>query len=547
MCSRYLYVWNSGDSLENFFVRLFLYFPFSAFILFFSFLGCDGIFEFRAVDSVEENSQKVLRFIIGTEPPTLDPNLATDSVSFRLITNLQCGLTRFDTEKLRPVPCLAENWEYEDGGTRVIFKLKDARWSDGKPLTAWDFVYSWNRLLNPKTGAEYAYFLYDLVDAYEFNTGKKKYFSGVTALDDRTLVVYLKKPVVYLPAVVSFMVTFPVREDIIKKCGDRWTEPECYPEIGPFLLKEWKHEYKVVLVPNPHWIGKKPKVSRVELYVVSDPATALNLYKVGFIHAVGLFSLAIHKFRGSPEFITFSGFRGFYVGFNVKKAPFDNVYVRRAFAYATDRKAVVKALGGIQIPATSWIPPGMLAHNPEIGLPFDPDKAREMLEKAGFPRGRGFPKVKLYFNHSPENRKISEVLKETWRRVLGVDVELESMEWKMYLVTLVREKPSLFRLGWGADFPDPHNFMDLFTSHSGNNLTEFRNKKYDELISLASQIKDERKRVELYNMAQKILLEEEVAIIPLFWGVSALLKKEYVKIKFNPLDIIYYDEVEFID
>jgi len=491
--------------------------------------------------------EKVLRFAISTEPPTLDPNLATDSVSHLLINNLQCGLTRFDTEKLKPVPCLAESFEYQDEGTKVVFKLKKAFWSDGKPLSAYDFVYSWRRLLSPETGAEYAYFLYDLVGAYEFNTGKISYFPGVTAESDDTLVVYLKRPIAYLPSIVSFMVTFPIRQDVIERCKEKWTEPECYPEIGPFILSEWKHEYKIVLKPNPYWIGEKPKVERVELFVVSDAATALNLYRSNFIYAVGLFPLAIRKFRNSPEFITNPGMRGFYVGFNVTKKPFDNVHVRRAFAYATNREAVVRALGGIQIPATSWIPPGMLAHNPNIGLPFDPQKAKEELKKAGYPDGKGFPEVRLFFNHSPENRKISEVLKETWRSVLGIDVKLESMEWKMFLSTLVNQKPELFRLGWGADFPDPHNFMDLFTSQSGNNHTGFANKRYDELIMLASEELNEEKRIQLYNEAQKILLEEEVAIIPLFWGVSAILKKPFIKIKFNPLDIIYYDEVEFIE
>ncbi len=488
----------------------------------------------------------VLRLVIGTEPPTLDPNLATDSVSHLLLTNLQCGLTRYDTEKLKPVPCLAESWEYADGGTKVIFKLRHVHWSDGVPLTAYHFVDSWTRLLDPKTGAEYAYFLYDLSGAYEFNAGERKFFDGVTAQGERTLIVYLKKPIVYLPSIVTFMVTYPIRKDIIHRCGVRWTEPECYPEIGPFVLKEWKHEYKVVIEPNPWWFGEKPRVRRVELYVVSDPSTALNLYRVGSIYSVGLFSLAIHKFRDSPDFIINPSLRGYYIGFNVQKKPFDNPRVRRAFAYATDRSAIVNALGGVHIPATSWIPPGMLAHNPNIGLPYDPGKAKAEFESSGAKK-ENFSGVKLYFSHSPETRKIAEVIKDTWRRVLGVDIGLESMEWKMYLFTVANEKPSLFLLGWGADFPDPNNFMDLFISASGNNHTGFASRQFDTLIDLASRTYDEAERIRIYNEAQKILLEDEVAIIPMFWGVSALLKKPNVKMNFNPLGVIYFDEVYFVD
>ncbi len=500
------------------------------------------IYTIFACSTKTHKEEKVLRLAISTEPPTLDPNLATDSVSHRLLTNLQCGLTRYDTETLRPVPCLAESWEYKDEGTKVIFKIKDAFWSDGVPLKAQHFIDSWRRLLDPSTGAEYAYFLYDIYDAYEFNTGEKKYLEGVTFQDDKTLIVYLKKPIVYLPAIVSFMVTFPIRVDIIQKCGERWTEPECYPEIGPFVLAEWRHEYKVVLKPNPYWIGDKPKVDKVELYVVSDPATALNLYKAGYIFATGLFSLAIHKYKGSSEFLSFPGLRGFYIGFNIEKPPFDDIHVRKAFAYAVSRNAIINAIGGIQIPATSWIPPGMFAHNPEIGLNFDERKAQEEFRKSKY--YAKFPDVKLYFSHSPEVRKIAEVLKETFRRILNVNVELESMEWKMYLRTIVNQKPPLFLLGWGADFPDPHNFMDLFLSNSGNNHTGFKDPEYDRIIEIASQTFDEEERKRLYDRAQKILLEEKVAIVPQFWGVSAILKKPNIKIKFNPLDVVYFDEVE---
>ncbi|MCS7214135.1 MAG: peptide ABC transporter substrate-binding protein [Candidatus Calescibacterium sp.] len=485
-----------------------------------------------------QKEKNVLRLAISTEPPTLDPNLATDSVSHFLISNLQCGLTRYDTKSLSPKPCLAESWEYDDSGTKVVFKIKQVYWSDGNPLTSYDFVNSWRRLLDPKTGAEYSYFMYIIKGAYEFNTGKVPYLEGVTAPDPRTLVVYTTKKVVFLPAMVSFMVTYPVRLDVIEKCKERWTEPECYPEIGPFVLKEWKHEYKVVLEPNPYWFGQKPKIKRVELYVVSDPSTALNLYRSGFIDTVGLFSLAIRKFKDSPEFIKSPGLRGYYIGFNVEKLKDPNL--RRALAYSTSRESIVNAIGGIQLAATSWIPPGMLAHNPNIGIPFDLEKAKvEIAKVKEIPKG-----LKIYFSHSPEVRKIAEVIKESWRKI-GVDVELESMEWKTYLSRLVNEKFPIFLLGWGADFPDPHNFMDLFLSNSGNNHTGFANRQYDELIEKASEELDTEKRVQMYDQAQRILLEQEVAIIPTFWGVSARLKRRNLKIEYNPLEVVYLDEVEF--
>lgn len=493
-------------------------------------LACAGKME-------EENT---LRLAISTEPPTLDPNLATDSVSHLLISNLQCGLTRYDTKTLSPKPCLAESWSFEDSGTKVVFKIRNALWSDGKRVTAHDFVNSWRRLLDPKTGAEYAYFLYIVKGAYEFNTGKRNFLEGVTATDERTFVVYTERKAVFIPAMVSFMVTYPIRQDVIERCGEKWTEPECYPETGPFVLKDWKHEYKVVLEANPYWFDQKPKIRRVELYVVSDPSTALNLYRVGFIDVVGLFSLAIKKYEKDPEFIKAPGLRGYYIGFNVQKL--SDVRLRRALAHATPRHAIVNAIGGIQIPATSWIPPGMIAHNPNIGIPFDIEKAKSELNKVKEIPGN----LKLYFSHSPETRKIAEVIKESWRKI-GVEVELESMEWKTYLSRLVQEGFPIFLLGWGADFPDPHNFMDLFLSNSGNNHTGFANKIYDKLIEKAAEETDVQRRIEMYSRAQRILLEEEVAIVPMFWGVSARLKKKGLKMSPNPLEIIYFDEVEIAE
>jgi oligopeptide transport system substrate-binding protein len=478
---------------------------------------------------------------LGTEPPTLDWSLATDNASIRVIENLMEGLTEYD-EALKPKPAIAERWEILDGGRRYIFHLrKDVLWSDGKPVTAGDFEFAWKRLLDPKTGAEYAYFLYDLENAEEFNAGRLKEPSrvGVRANDPLTLEVRLKKPIVYFPSITTFTATFPLRQDLIEKFGDRWTEPEHLVTCGPFRLVEWRHEYRLTLAANDRYHKGRPSLDRVVFYVVEEDTTALTLYETGDLDRVGLPPVAIPSYKERPDYRHGSFLRGYYYGFNVTKSPFDNRLVRQAFSEAIDRSELPKILKGGEIPATSWVPPGMPGYDPEIGLKFDPASARKRLAEAGFSEGRGLPPITLAFNTDPTNLLIAENIQAQWKRNLGVTVRLDNMEWKVYLKRLKEDTPQIFRLGWGADYPDPDNFLALFTTRSGNNNTHWGNRRYDELISEAAGEPDPVRRKALYDEAQRILTEEDVPIVPLFVAAQNVLIKPYVKgLRLNPMDIL---------
>lgn len=486
------------------------------------------------------------RMALSAEPPTLDWNLATDNVSFDVINNLMEGLTQFD-RNLRPRPALARSWEVLDGGRRYLFHLRrDARWTDGKPVTAHDFVYSWRRLLNPATGAEYAYFLYDLVNAKAYNEGKIKdpNLVGVKALDDYTLEVRLVSPRAYFPDITTFMVTFPLRRDVVEKYGEQWTEPGHIVTEGPFRLQRWQHDYKVVLTRNPLYYGPPPALKRIEMYVVPEANTALTLYETGFLDVANLPPLAIPRYRRSPEYRTVPELRGYYYGFNVTKKPFTDVRVRRAFALAVDKVQLTRILEGGQIPTDSWIPKGMLGYDPKIGLHYDPGEARRLLAEAGYPGGRGFPPVTAVFDSNPVNSLIAEFLQSQWRRNLGVAVALDNQEWKVYLKNLKTDPPALFRLGWGADYPDPDDFMALFVTGGGNNNTRWGNPRYDALVVRAAGEADPRERVALYEQAQRILTEQDVPIIPLFIAADNLLVKPYVHgFEVNGMDILYLKRV----
>ncbi len=497
--------------------------------------------------NVSSSKDTTFRMTIKSEPPTLDASLATDNVSFDLLTNLMEGLTQYN-EHLEAIPAIAKRWEFSnDGKTLTFFLRDDVYWTDGKKLTAHDFEYSWKRLLNPATAAEYAYFLFDIENASEYNSGKLKDPDqvGVRATSESVLEVRLNKPVVYFPSITTFMVTFPLRKDIIETHGDHWTDPGHIVSNGPFELEEWQHEYKIILKSNPRYYGSPPGVDRIEAYVVREDTTALTLYETGDLDMVELPPVAIPHFQNSPEYRNVPLLRGYYYGFNTGKAPFNDARVRRALAHAIDRSKIPTILKGGEIPTASWIPKGMFGYNEKAGAGFDPARARELLKQAGYPEGRGFPTVTAVYNSDPVHRLISEFIQDQWKRHLNIQVEFDSQEWKVFLSGLKLDPPPIFRLGWGADFPDPDNFMNLFTSTSGNNHLRWANTKYDELVAEGAAETDPVKRQTIYDEAQSILTLKESPIISLFITTQNLLVKPYVEgLKLNSMELLYLKHVK---
>ena len=493
-----------------------------------------------------DDTRQVFRMPISNEPPTLDWTLATDSVSFDILTNIMEGLTQYDVN-MEPVPAVARHWEISDNGRIITYYLRDdVFWTDGQPVKASDFEYSWKRLLNPATAAQYAYFLFDIENAYEYNSGKITDPSkvGVSAKSDLVLEVRLKKPVVYFPSITTFMVTFPQRKDIVEKFGDRWTDPDKIVTNGPFKLTKWKHEYKLELSANDKFYEGRPSLDAILAYVVREKTTALTLYETGELEMVELPPVAIPHFKKHKEFDSLPQLRGYYYGINVTKAPFDNPLVRRAFAHSIDRSRLPLLLKGGEFPTSSWIPKGMFGHNPNIGAKFNPVTAQKLLAQAGYPDGTGFPETVAMYNTNDTNRLIGEFLQAQWKEYLNVNIQLESQEWKVFLNRLQGDPPQVFRLGWGADFPDPDNFMNLFISTSGNNRLRWSNSRYDELVALGATLNNPKERQSVYDEAQRILTETDTAMIPLFVSTQNLLIKPYVSgFEINPMELMYLKKV----
>lgn len=527
---------------------------FFLFLTSFTFLSC-GTQETSEDKSAGSQSilRDSLRINIGSEPPTLDWSRSTDSTSYSILINIMEGLTTFGDD-YKPVPALAQSWQISEDGKTYTFKLREnVKWTDGRPLEAKDFEYSWKRLLSPETGADYAYFLYDIENAQEYNTGKikDKNSIGIKTIDNTTLEVTLKRPASYFLSIVSFMSTFPMREDIIEKYGIKWTEPENMVTLGAYKLQSWKHHDKLIIVRYDNYWGKKPAIKNVEMIMNENQSSALALYESGeldYVDTKSMPHLEIPRLRLSPDFRTQPQFTVNYLGFNTKKAPFDNPLVRKAFSASINRRNISEVVQGGGIPATSWIPKGMLAYNEDIGIDFDPDMAKELLKQAGFSNPEDFPKITFLYPDVRNNRIIAESMQSMWKEYLGIDVELINQEWKVYLDTVTTDPPHIYRAGWAADFPDPHNFMNLFGCSSGNNNTRWCNPEYDKLVESAAGQLDENKRRVLYNKAQIILTETDVPIAPFLLSIQQSMLKPYVQgLEPNPLGFIFFNRVSFKD
>lgn len=492
--------------------------------------------------------KETLRVNLGAEPPSLDWHRSTDSTSFDVVSNVMIGLTQY-TPKLTCEPGIASKWDVLDGGKRYVFHLDPrAKWTDGKPVTAHDFEYSWKRLLNPETAAEYAFFLNDIVNAREYNTKKitDPAHVGIKALDDYTFEVKLKQPAAYFIYLTAFAPTYPARKDLIEKFGDRWTEAGNLVSEGPFKLKSWQHEYKIELDSNPDFLYGEPKIKHIRMFMVPEQSTAFALYEnneLDYIDNRSFSTPDVERFRSSPEYHNFPLLRINYLGFNVKKAPFTDARVRLAFSKGIDRTIFPKILRRGEKPAYTWIPPQLPGYSPSSAVSFDPEAARKLLSDAGYPDGKGMPAVDLLYPNREDTRLIAEAVQDQLKRNLRVQPNMVSMEWKVYLSTVRNDPPQMTRANWGADFPDPETFGNLFTSTNGNNHTRWAYPAYDKLIQQAEGEQDPKKRAELYAAADKILCVEQAPIAPLFSATQNMMIKPWVKgIAMNALDLQFFKD-----
>ncbi len=492
------------------------------------------------------STSKTFTFRIPGEPETLDWNRAHTPVETHLLMNLMEGLVSFDPA-LKIVPALAESWKVSPDAKTYTFVLrKGVKWSDGVPLKAQDFVTSWKRLLSPLTAASYAYFLFDVEGAEAFHQGKIKDFAqvGVKALNDSTLQVKLSRSVAHWLAIPTFWVTFPIREDLVQKFGNYWTLPGRMVTVGPYVLSEQDLESKVVLRPNPHYWGKRGNVDQVVALIVKDDTTAMNLYESGKIDFLAdLATLDAKRLRSRADYKVFPYLKTAYLGFQTQVYPFTNPKIRRAVAHAIDRSKFAEILGGGQVAASSFVPPGILAHDAKLGIPYDPIRARIEWRAAGLTDSKPL-KIEILLPNWEKAVTVAQFIQAELKKNLGISVDIQPFDHKTFRAQLDLGTFAMFEGSWAADYPDPDNFLSVFLSSSGNNRSAWKNSKYDEWVLAARNSRDLSVRKSLYAQAQDLLVQKDAIVVPLYYEpIVGLLRPRAKGLQLNPLNYLYLKDV----
>lgn len=487
-----------------------------------------------------------LVFINGAEPETLDPALITGQPEGRIVNALFEGLLRFDSHG-KNTPGVAVSWEISPDRRTYTFHLRpDAHWSDGKPVTAGDFVSSWRRTLDPATASAYSYQLFAVEGAEDFASGRVGDFGkvGVKAPNQETLVVTLRQPTPYFLDLCAFPTLYPVRTDLIAKYGDDWVKPGNLVGNGAFLLRSWRINDKVTLQRNPHyWDVSNVALRSVEVLPISKANVAYNFYAAGQADLIMDKGLAppslLDALKARPDFHAAPFLGSFFLRFNCAKGPFTDSRVRKAFTMSIERKRITtKITRAGESTALSFVPPGIPGYRPPEGLPEDPVAARRLLEEAGYPGGKGFPLTTYLYSEGELNEGVAIELQSMWKEVLGVTVQLARQEWKVYLNSLGSLDFGIARSSWVGDYPDPNTFLDLFVTGSGNNRTGWSDRRYDALLSAAGAEGDPVRRFSILHDAERLLVREGVPISPLFFyvGIQLYDGRKFGGIEANVLD-----------
>lgn len=472
-----------------------------------------------------------LVIVNGPEPESLDPALITAQADGRIVASLFEGLTRYDPKTAMPEPGLAERWEVSpDGKTYTFFIRSNAVWSTGGPVTAHDVVYSWRRVLDPLTAAEYAGQLFYLKNGEEFNSARTNAATsqrftagevGVRALDDRTLRVELNNPTAFFLDLCAFQTLAVVPRQWIERHGDRWLMTPPVPVSGAYLLDAWRINDKIRLCKNPrYWDAANTRTEIVDLLPCSSANTALNLYETGAADIVWDKSLVpsemLDVLLKRPDFHSFDYLGTYFFRFNVTRKPFDDPRVRKALALAVDKRRIVqKITRGGEKPASAFTPPGVAGYRPPEGLGYSPDEARRLLAEAGYPGGKSFPRFQ-YMLDAKLHEQIGVELQAMWRSELGLNVELRQIETKAYYRAQSELDYDLCRSSWIGDYNDANTFLDMFMSNNGNNRTGWKHARYDQLVREANAQVDATRREKLLQEAEVILIREEAPVVPLY-------------------------------
>jgi oligopeptide transport system substrate-binding protein len=497
----------------------------------------------------------------GAEPPSLDPGLATDTTSSNVLLNIMDPLVKLGDD-LKPVPSLAESWDVSPDGKTVTFHLrKDGKWTNGDPVTAHDFEYSWKRTISPELAADYAYQFFGIVGATEYNSCKSNCAAmadkvGVKATDDYTLQVKLTSAQPWFVQQVAHHSFLAVNKKAVEKFGAKWTDAKNIVTDGPFKLTKWAHDSELDLAKWDGWRDAKDvSLTTIKGRMITDGTTAVQAYEAGEIDMnPNLPTEEIPRIKDTPDYQQYPGLGTYYYGFNIKNIT--DVNQRRAMSLAIDRQSIIDNIAQAdQVPATGFVPKGMPgfdtihSDSPWAEPTADLDKAKELMAKVKNPKKN----ITLILNDSPGHREIAVAIQAAWKE-LGISTTIKQQEWAQFLEFLgppPDKSVDVYRLGWIGDYVDAINFLELWTCKSGNNNSNFCNPQYDQLVSKARQTRDNGQRYGIYKQLEDTLMGQQgdLPIMPIYWYTYIQQERPSIQdsLNVNLLNQIDYTKVKVLD
>lgn len=517
------------------------------------------------------NETSVLLINNGGEPSALDPQFAQPGViENRIMLALFEGLVRYDAETLRPVPAIAESWSVSDDGLRWTFRLReDAKFSDGRTISADDFLFSFRRILSPKLASPCAsLFFAPVKNARAFATGKLNDFSqvGFSAPDSRTLSVRLENPCPYFLSLACHSSWSVVPAHAILRFGEidsrstLWTRPENFVGSGPFRLRSWRVAYRIETEKNPHyWDAENVSLNGIHFDAVEDQFAEETAFNGGQYHVTNTVPpsrVPVLREQNSPVLRLDPYLSTAFIRINCAKPPLDDPRVRRALSLAIDRNALAeRVMRGGETPATALVPAAAYesayantdnkntADKKIVPREEEIREARTLLAEAGYPDGKNFPEITYLYNTSDGAQFFAQAVQEMWRKNLGIRVALRNQEYKVYRISLAQGDYELARSAWSGDYLDPTTFLELFVSDGNINWTHWSDKRYDTLLAEAARERNPLVRTEKLKAAEKILLDASPIIPTLHSRSKYLIRKEVQGWHSNLLDIHPYTNI----
>ncbi|KUO51651.1 MAG: hypothetical protein APF76_13500 [Desulfitibacter sp. BRH_c19] len=511
-------------------------------ILVFLLTGCG---QEELVSGTEEDEIAILTFNLNSQPETTDPGRVAGQPDMTLVNAVMEGLTRYNTAG-ELEPAMASHWDISEDNKTYTFYIRDgAKWSNGEPVTAHDFEYAWKRVLAPEYASNYAYQLYYIVNAFNYNDQENTDVSdpdlvGVTALDDQTLEVVLNAPTPQFLGLTAFPTYFPVHKNTVEN-NPAWNQDiETYINNGPFKIDQWQEYQQIELVANDlYWDKDSVKLDKLVFTLIEEESSSLTMFETGNLDVVyNIPSQDLDRLKSDNL--------GLKIGddlsvskyiFNTNTVPLDDPRVRQALALAIERQEIVDYVTRAgERPAYAYVPYGVPDVNPlkdfrEVGGEYfseNLEEAERLLSEAGYPDGTDFPELVLLINDSEDTLRIAQVVQEMWRRNLGISISIQSQEWRVYMQSIFTGDYQITAASWSADYIDAMTFLDVYLTDGGNNLTGWGSTEYDELIAEANTSDDQEMRIQALHKAEEILMDE-MPIMPIFYDTKPYLIKDYVK------------------